>query len=650
MTAGLTRATRASLDAASTRTRSLARASLRAIGLERMAGGGGGGDGALSLTDRRVLQVGLEEWRDDAALRASVNAGDGHGKHATPPSGADGAGAGGAAAPPPAKPSRFMSRRTLLLAYSAVGVVFGDISTSPLYVLSSVFAAKPPNPEEVAGAVSIVAWTLTLILVLKYTLVILRADDAGQGGTFALYALLRRQGAEAGADKATAGLGPGVYTRGPTARPSMALRVASSLGRASPLTQTSMRRRGVSTSSGIVGPELDRASAPAGPGGGPRFPRSAGSSQAPGLPAVPSGKAVSGEAPTPAAAEAGRVGTPPPPPKDWRQRFIESGRVQAVLRVMVAVGVAALIADGVITPAISITSAAEGLATAFPSLPKDGGVVLGVAIGILALLFAGQQFGTGAVSAAFSPVGLAWLATLVGVGAYNLAVHATPATFAALSPHHAWLYFARDGAAAWRSLGSLALAITGAEALYADLGHFSRPSIQAAALCLVYPALLVAYLGQGALLTARPEVHANVFWSSVPKPVFWPVWVVATLATVVASQALISAAFSIVSQAIRQRFVPRLRIVHTSRTHEGQIYIPAVNWLLAILVRETRDGRRGETERTERTPNHHPCSPPPPFLSLSLSLSLSPRPSPSSPPSGPPTSWATRTASPSSPT
>lgn len=342
-------------------------------------------------------------------------------------------------------------------------------------------------------------------------------------------------------------------------------------------------------------PELDRASAPVGgrgAGAGAGVGKGAGKG-AP-LPTVPAGMAVSsfdgGKRPTPADAEAGQAGSAPAPHRDWRQRFIESPRTQAALRVVVAVGVGALLGDGVITPAISIVSAAEGLAVAFPALPKDGGVVLGVAVAILALLFAGQQFGTGAVAAAFSPVGVAWGATLLGLGGWNLARHGSAAIWAALSPHHAVRFFAADGAAAWRALGSLVLAVTGAEALYADLSHFDRPSITAATLGFVYPALVVNYLGQGALLlasaagTAPAGIHSAVFWSSVPKPVFWPVWVVATAATVVASQALISASFSVVAQAIRQRFVPRLRVIHTSRTHAGQIYVPAINWGLAALA------------------------------------------------------------------
>jgi K+ transporter len=630
LTASLSRVTRASIDTAALRTRTLARASLRAIGLERLAGGGGGlsaSERGLGPADRRVLRVQLDEWREDAALRAFVGGHGGEGGAAGGGKAGGGAGDGASAGgpplprtsghhhprPPPSARGRAI-RSTLALAYGAIGIVFGDVLTSPLYTLSAVFARAPPTQEEVQGALSIIFWTLTLILVSKYTLLVLRADDGGQGGTFALYALLRRQGAAVGRDRETQGLSPSVYRRGPEA-PAPGRGPGPLLARASTLATASLRRR--------RGPALDRSSAPpgggrvgggdgvsgSGVGGAPAFQPTTTAAPAPPPPPPPhqprrmrtlgsAAQASQHAGTTPSDAEAGRGGygpglTPPTVQKaaaaaaarrDWRQRLIERAGVQAALRVLVAIGVGAILGDGVLTPAISVVSACEGLHTAFPSLPKDGGVVLGASIAILALLFFAQQFGTGAVSHAFSPVGLAWITTLLGLGGFNLVTYGSRALFASLSPHHIVRVFARDGRLAWESLGSLVLCITGAEALYADLGHFSRPAIQISTLVLVYPALIIAYLGQGALLMAKPAVHANVFWSSVPKPVFWPVFVAATAATVVASQALISASFSIVAQAVRQRFMPRLRIVHTSRRHEGQIYIPAVNWMLAILA------------------------------------------------------------------
>jgi len=507
------------MDVASLRTRSLARASLRAIGLEHLADGGLGGhtprgDRGLGAADRRVLKVQLNEWRDDAELRASL--GDPHHHHHAADGKGEGGGGGGGGGgghddhyPAPAArkarccppPSSSPALRTLALAYGAIGIVFGDVLTSPLYTLSATFAKNEPTPDEVAGAVSIIIWTLALLLVTKYALIVLRADDGGQGGTFALYALLLRQGAAAGKDRETAGLGPGVYTRAPVSvrglPPPPGGGGGGSGGAGLARLSTAHRRR----------PTLDRASAPV---GGSAKAASASSSARPQLPTVPDNAAAAPPGPpppppkapaaatgrwwirtpclpTPGDAEAGRASgatAPAPPPgaaapataqppaADWRQCLIESPRLQAALRILVAVAVGAILGDGVLTPAISVVSSMEGLSTAFPSLPKDGSAVLGAACAVLVLLFFCQQFGTGAVSAAFSPIGCAWIMTLFGLGGWNLAQHGSSQLAAALSPHHIFRVFKEDGAAAWRSLGSLALCITGAEALYADLGHF----------------------------------------------------------------------------------------------------------------------------------------------------------------------------------
>lgn len=215
----------------------------------------------------------------------------------------------------------------------------------------------------------------------------------------------------------------------------------------------------------------------------------------------------------------------------------------------------------------------EGLARPFPkAFAKGEAGVVGLAAGILAVLFLCQRFGTGGVASFFSPVAVAWCFALAGIGIYNLVVVPSSVALSALSavsPHHAFAYFARNGAEGWRSLGSLALCITGAEALFADLGHFNRKSITLATTALVYPALILTYLGQAALLIHRPSTFSSPdgppFWAAVPShpAVYWPVFGLTVMISVVASQALISAAFSIVKQGSASGFFMRLEVIHT---------------------------------------------------------------------------------------
>ena len=261
--------------------------------------------------------------------------------------------------------------------------------------------------------------------------------------------------------------------------------------------------------------------------------------------------------------------------------------------------------------------------------PATAVLVLALTAAILGALFLViQPYGTAMVSHLFSPVAILYLCTIAALGGHHLAAHCAR-ILAALSPHHAAVWFASNPAAAWRTLGSLSLCISGAEALYADLGHFSRPAIQISTLFAVVPCLILAYLGEGALLLVRPDLHDTIFWSSVPPPVFWPVFLIATATTVVASQAIISAAFQVVHQAIAQGYFPRFHVKHTSRAHAGcghglvgsrrveraraaarcppqshpfstpwrpmffsQIYIPVINWLLCALCLGVMGGFR----------------------------------------------------------
>lgn len=342
----------------------------------------------------------------------------------------------------------------------ALGVVFGDIGTSPLYAATAVVATARGSGAEVDrtfvyGMTSTVLWSLTLVVSILYVRLFLRADNDGEGGLLALLGLLRRT--------------------------------------------------------------LDRA-------------------------------------------HGGR-------------------RTVVVLTVLGMLGAAMFLGDSVITPAISVMSAVEGLEVVEPSLAR---LVVPLAGVILAGLFLVERFGTRAISRLFGPVMLLWFATIAACGVRG--VLETPEVLVSISPHWVVLYFADHPAAAFLSLGAVVLAVTGAEALYADLGHFGRRPIARAWTFVVFPALALSYLGQGGHLIASPDAADNPFFSLVPAPVTMPVVVLATLATVIASQAVVSGAFSVVHQSGRLGVLPPLRTVHTSPVNSRQIYLPAVNALLAVAV------------------------------------------------------------------
>ncbi len=345
--------------------------------------------------------------------------------------------------------------RPIGLAVAAIGVVYGDIGTSPLYALKEVFAEGRValTPEHVLGILSLVFWTLTVVVSLKYVTLILRADNHGEGGLVAMLALA-----------------------------SQAVR--------------------------------DR----------PRL----------------------------------------------RTRLLLVG----------IFGTAIFFGDGVITPAVSVLSAVEGLEVAAPALHAW---VVPVSLVVLGALFASQRFGTAAVGRFFGPVMLVWFAVLALLGAWH--VLRGPAVLAALSPHHALAFIVAEPGVAFIALGAVVLCVTGAEALYADLGHFGKRPIRLAWFAVAMPALVLNYFGQGALLLADPQAVRNPFYEMAPSWALYPLIVLATLAAVIASQALITAAFSVTKQVIQLGYLPRLRIAHTSIREAGQIYIPAVNWgLFAFIV------------------------------------------------------------------
>jgi KUP system potassium uptake protein len=341
------------------------------------------------------------------------------------------------------------------LALGAIGVVYGDIGTSPLYTMQVIFSEStgvPLNQTNILGAVSAIFWLLTFVVTFKYVLLVLRAHNKGEGGVMALLSLA------------------------------------------------------LST----LKPQDKRASS---------------------------------------------------------------------LLLLGVLGAALFYGDSVLTPAISVLSAVEGLQVVSPALAAQ---VLPISIGILIGLFWFQRHGTHAVGRFFGPIVIVWFLALASIGVWQIAQ--VPEVLQAIQPEYAWQFLQSRGGAMFIAMGAILLAVTGAEALYADMGHFGRPAIQMAWLGLVFPCLALNYLGQGALLLQHPEAVSNPFYLSFPQPLLIPAVILATLATIIASQAVISGAFSMTRQAIQLGFLPRMRIIHTSASESGQIYMPAVNWALLLAV------------------------------------------------------------------
>jgi KUP system potassium uptake protein len=349
-------------------------------------------------------------------------------------------------------PTQHSARQPAAAVLTALGVVYGDIGTSALYGLKqAVNDGGGASPETVTGVVSLIFWALILIVGLKYAILILRADNRGEGGIVALLALLDARHA---------------------------------------------------------------------PRGSPR----------------------------------------------------------ASLLVVGLIGAALLYGDGVITPAISVLSAVEGLKIDAPSLAP---MVVPITVAILIGLFLVQRKGTEFVGRIFGPVMLVWFIAIAALGVKGILQ--SPAILGAVSPHHAIFYLAHAGPGiAFAVLGAAFLTLTGAEAMYADMGHFGRLPIQLGWFGIVSPALMLNYLGQGGLLLADPRAAENPFYLLVPGWAHYAMVAFATVATVIASQAIISGAYSLTQQAMQLGFLPRMRVLHTASHEKGQIYIPAVNWLLAV--------------------------------------------------------------------
>ncbi len=340
------------------------------------------------------------------------------------------------------------------LVIGAVGVVYGDIGTSVLYAVKEIFGSGHVQftPQNIYGILSLIFWTLTVIVSVKYVALVLRADNEGEGGLVAMLTLASR----AVSDQ----------------------------------------------------PELRR-----------------------------------------------------------------------VLLIVGIFGTCLFYGDGVITPAISVLGAVEGLEVISPQFKK---YVVPLSLVILFFLFLVQKRGTSGIGKFFGPITLVWFATLAGLGIFHIIDN--PVILKALSPHYAMLFIWHNPGTAFIVLGAIVLCVTGAEALYADMGHFGKRPIRIAWFSIVMPALTLNYFGQGALLLAKPEAIKNPFYLMAPDWMLIPLVILATMAAVIASQALISGAFSVTKQVVQLGFLPRLRMLHTSTKETGQIYIPFVNWALFVAI------------------------------------------------------------------
>jgi len=338
------------------------------------------------------------------------------------------------------------------LALGALGIVYGDIGTSPLYAFREAFEHQhldPTNEVNALGVVSIAFWALVIIISIKYLAIMMRADNHGEGGILALTAMIMPKGA--GSRKISFAVALGIF------------------------------------------------------------------------------------------------------------------------------GTALLYGDGLITPAISVLSAVEGVQEATTALDS---LIIPIAVGILAVLFLVQKRGTGGIGRVFGPIMVLWFATLAALGLNQ--VIQRPSVLKAVNPVYAYDFFAASPMTAFLTLGSIFLVVTGGEALYADMGHFGRRPIQISWYCFVLPALLLNYFGQAALILGNPEAVERPFFKLAPEWAIVPLVVLATMATVIASQALISGAFSLTVQAVQLDYLPRVKIRHTSSDHRGQVYVPLVNWMLMI--------------------------------------------------------------------
>lgn len=270
-----------------------------------------------------------------------------------------------------------------------------------------------------------------------------------------------------------------------------------------------------------------------------------------------------------------------PAGKSMRSFLENSSVAKIILKVLGVVGVSMVLADGLLTPAQSVLGAIQGLRVVRPDLGTDA--IVGISCGILVLIFLVQPFGTSKIGTAFAPIVVVWLVFNLVCGIYNLVLH-DHTVLKAFSPHYAFAYLIRNGTEGWKSLGGLLLAFTGVEALFADLGAFGKRAINLSWLCLAFPCLLMAYIGQAAYISTdtAEEAYTNPFFFTVPPGTFYFGLVISILAAIVASQALITSSFQLLSQAMNMSYFPHIKKVHTSSRFHDQVYMPFANWLLMI--------------------------------------------------------------------
>ncbi|XP_078442060.1 high affinity K+ transporter 5 [Wolffia australiana] len=376
--------------------------------------------------------------------------------------------------------------RTLRLAFQSIGVIYGDIGTSPLYVYASTFPDGIHDNDDLLAILSLIIYSLILVPMIKYVFIVLRANDQGDGGTFALYSLICRY--------ARVGLVPNQQVED-TMVSNYKLKMPSR--------------------------NLERA-------------------------------------------------------EKIKKKLETSNVLKISIFLTTILATSMVIGDGILTPCISVLSAVGGIKSQ-SSLNQDA--VVGISIAILIVLFCAQRFGTDKVGYTFAPIILIWFTLIGGIGLYNLFKYDVK-VLRALNPKYIIDYFKRNGRKGWISLGGVLLCITGTEAMFADLGHFNVRAVQISFTAVLFPAVSLAYIGQGAYLTKFPENVSDTFYKSIPTPLYWPAFVAAVAAAIIASQAMISGAFAIISQSLALGCFPRVKVVHTSATYEGQVYIPEVNYTL----------------------------------------------------------------------
>ncbi|XP_042060570.1 potassium transporter 11-like [Salvia splendens] len=397
---------------------------------------------------------------------------------------------------------KFSALLLLRLAFQSLGVVYGDLGTSPLYVFYNTFPHGIEDSEDIVGALSLIIYSLTLIPLLKYVFIVCKANDNGQGGTLALYSLLCRH------------------------------------AKVKTIPNQHRTDEDLTTYSRSTFHEHSLAA------------------------------------------------------KTKRWLEAHAFRRKALL-ILVLVGNCMVIGDGILTPAISVLSASGGIKVNHPKMSSD--VVVLVSVVILVCLFSVQHYGTDKVGWLFAPIVLLWFVMIGGIGIFNIYKYDS-SVLRAFSPVYIYRYLRSGRGEGWTSLGGIMLSITGTEALFADLAHFPLSAIQIAFTTVVFPCLLLAYSGQAAYLMENKEHVIDAFYRSIPERVYWPMFIIATLAAIVASQASISATFSIIKQALALGCFPRVNVVHTSKKFLGQIYVPDMNWIIMLLCIAVTAGFRNQSQ------------------------------------------------------